>query len=288
MKRDVKRNLKTLLSERLSPEEVRQLYKSYDIIGDIAVIRVPEHLDKRSRIVAEAIMETHKHVKSVWKQTTPVSGEFRLRGLELVAGEEKTETVYKEYGCVFKVDIKKCYFSPRLSYERMRIARQVGSGETVVNMFAGVGCYSILIAKHSDVEKVFSIDVNPVAVEYMRENVRLNRVEDKVVPILGDARQVIEEKLRGVADRVLMPLPERAYEFLEDALKALKTSGKNFIHYYCFEHATKDENPLKKAEEGVSRKLRSLGVGFEVVLGRVVRETGPNWYQVVLDLKVEG
>lgn len=284
---DVKKNLRALLSEKLSEEEAGQLYKSYDIIGDIAVIRVPEPLDRHSRTVAEAIMETHKHVKSVWKQTTPVSGEFRLRGLELVAGEEKTETFYKEYGCVFKVDIKKCYFSPRLSYERMRIARQVGSGEVVVNMFAGVGCYSILIAKHSDVKKVFSIDINPAAVEYMRENVRLNRVEDKVVPILGDAKQVIEEKLRGIADRVLMPLPERAHEFLEDALKALKTSGKNLIHYYCFEHAAKNEDPVKKAEEYVSRKLRSLDVRFEVRLGRVVRETGPNWYQVGLDLRVK-
>jgi tRNA (guanine37-N1)-methyltransferase len=284
----VKRNLKTLLSEKLSSEEVRQVYRSYDIIGDIAVIRVPTELEKYNAVIAEAIMETHKHVKSVWRQTTPVSGNYRLRGLELIAGEEKTETVYKEYGCAFKVDIKKCYFSPRLSYERMRIAKLVNPGEIVVNMFAGVGCYSILIAKHSQAQKVYSIDINPAAVEYMKENIRLNRVENRVIPILGDARQVIEEKLQRIADRVLMPLPERAYEFLEYALKTLSKIGERTVHYYDFEHAKKNEDPIEKAKTKVSQKLQDLDIRFRVIFGRVVRETGPNWYQTALDLKILG
>jgi tRNA (guanine37-N1)-methyltransferase len=282
----VKRNLKTLLSEKLPPEEVGQIYKSYDIIGDIAVIRVPTKLEKYSAVIAEAIMETHKHVKSVWRQTTPVSGDFRLRGLELIAGEEKTETVYKEYGCAFKVDIKKCYFSPRLSYERMRIAKLVNPGEIVVNMFAGVGCYSILIAKHSQAQKIYSIDINPVAVEYMKENIRLNRVENRVIPILGDARRVIEEKLQRIADRVLMPLPERAYEFLEYALKTLSKVSERTVHYYGFEHAKKNEDPVEKSKTKVSQKLQDLNIRFRVTFGRVVRETGPNWYQIALDLKI--
>jgi tRNA (guanine37-N1)-methyltransferase len=288
MKKNVRKNLRALLSERLSPEEVKQVYKSYDIIGDIAVIRVPASLEKHSQIVAEAIMEIHKHVKSVWKQTTPVSGDFRLRGLKLVAGEERTETVYREFGCVFKVDIKRCYFSPRLSYERMRIARLVSPGEVVVNMFAGVGCYSILIAKHSQVQKVYSIDINPAAFEYMKENIRINRVDDKVVPILGDAGKVIDERLKWVADRVLMPLPERAYEFLEHALKTLREPGEKTVHYYDFEHAKKNEDPVEKVKSKVSQKLQTLGIRFETLSGRIVRETGPNWYQVALDIKVTG
>lgn len=283
----MKKDLKSLLSEKLPSEVVRQIYKSYDIIGNIAVIRIPKPLEKHSPIIAEAIMETHKHVKSVWRQTTPVTGDFRLRGLELVAGEESTETVYKEYGCIFKVDIKKCYFSPRLSYERMRIAKQVTPNEVIVNMFAGVGCYSILIAKHSEAKQIYSIDINPVAVEYMRENIRLNRVENRVIPILGDAQKVIEEKLQNVADRVLMPLPERAYQFLEPALKSLKRPGETTLHYYAFEHANRDENPIRKVEAKVSRKLQDLGVCFTVSSSRIVRETGPNWYQVVLDLKIK-
>ena len=137
-------------------------------------------------------------------------------------GERKSETIHKEYGCVFKIDLKKAYFSPRLSYERLRIAKLVKPGEVVLNMFAGVGCYSISIAKHSEPLKVFSIDINPVAFQLLHENSRLNRVEAVVVPIQGDAKQVIDTELLNVADRVLMPLPERANEYLDSAFSALK------------------------------------------------------------------
>jgi len=278
-------SLKSLLVDKLRPDELELIYKSYDIVGDIAVIRVPEVLRKQSEIIAEAVMQTHKRVKSVWCQVGPVSGDLRLRELEWVAGERRSETVHREHGCVFKVDIRTCYFSPRLSYERIRIARQVQPGEVIVNMFAGVGCYSIIIAKHSEASKIFSIDINPAAVQYMRENVKLNRVMERVLPLEGDARRIVEERLRNVADRVLMPLPERAYEYLDCAVSALKPAG-GWIHYYDFEHAGKGEKPVEKVELKVAGKLENLGVKFETALGRVVRATGPNWYQVLLDVKI--
>jgi len=278
-------SLKSLLVDKLRPNELELIYKSYDIVGDIAVIRVPEVLRKQSEIIAEAVMQTHKRVKSVWCQVGPVSGDLRLRELEWVAGERRSETVHREHGCVFKVDIRTCYFSPRLSYERIRIARQVQPGEVIVNMFAGVGCYSIIIAKHSEVSKILSIDINSAAVQYMRENVKLNRVMERVLPLEGDARKIVEERLRNVADRVLMPLPERAYEYLECAVLALKPTG-GWVHYYDFEHAGKGEKPVEKVELKVAGKLENLGVEFETSFGRVVRATGPNWYQVVLDVKI--
>jgi len=225
----MKEDLKVLLANKLEPRELKLIYKSYDIVGDIAVIRVPEPLKERIKIIAEAVMQTHKNIKSVWRQTNPVLGNFRLRGLEFVLGERKTETVRKEHGYIFKVDLEKCYFSPRLSYERMRIARQVQADEVIINMFAGVGCYSIAIAKHSKSKKIFSIDINPVAVRYMQENIKLNKIEEKVVSVQEDAKKVIEENLQNVADRVLMPLPERAYEYLDYALLALKPT-RGWIH----------------------------------------------------------
>jgi len=283
----MKGSLKTLLTDKLKPLELKLLCKSYDIVGDIAIIRIPEPLRERSKIIAEAVMQTHKPIKAVWRQASSVSGDFRLRDLEFLLGEKKTETLHREHGCVFKVDLEKCYFSPRLSYERMRIARQVQPDEVILNMFAGVGCYSIVIAKHSKPEKIFSIDVNSFAIQYMQENIKLNKVEEKVIPIQEDAKKVIEERLRNVADRVLMPLPERAYQYLDYALLALKPTG-GWIHYYDFEHAKKDESPIEKIESKVSEKLQSLGVNFEVAFGRIVRTTGPNWYQVVLDIQVKG
>ena len=141
-------------------------------------------------------MQTQKRVKTVLRQASPVSGDLRLRKLEWVAGEKKTETIHREHGCAFKVNLEKCYFSPRLSYERMRIVQQVQPGEVIVNMFAGVGCYSILIAKHSQASKIYSIDLNPEAVKYMLVNTQLNKVQNRVVVIKGDAKNVIQQKLK--------------------------------------------------------------------------------------------
>ncbi len=282
----MKGDLKDALRGKLSPRELASVYKSYDVIGDIAIIRIPELLIPHSETIAKAMMQQQKHVKAVWRQASPVSGDFRLRKLKWVAGEKKTETVYKEHDCLFEVDIRQCYFSPRLAFERMRIASLVRENEVVVNMFAGVGSYSILIAKHSNVAKVYSIDINPVAIKYMRKNALLNKVISKVVPIEGDARMTIESRLENTADRVLMPLPEKAYKYLESALSAVKPKG-GWIHYYCFRHATKQEDPVEKARIRIAEKLTKNHVNFELALGRIVRQTGPNWYQVAIDIKVQ-
>jgi tRNA (guanine37-N1)-methyltransferase len=281
---NLRRRLRKILSEFLPSDELVYVYNSYDIVGDIAILRLTDKSRKHGQIIAKAIMSVHKNVKTVLAQTSPVHGDFRLRKMEFIAGENKTTTVHKESGCLFSVNVGECYFSPRLFYERMRIAKQVEKGEVIVNMFAGVGCFSIIIAKHSNAEKVYSIDINPIAVQNMQENVRLNRVYGKVVPILGDAKDVIEERLCHVADRVLMPLPEKAFEYLSYALLALKKSG-GWIHYYDFEHAKKNENPIVKVKLKVTEKLGSLDTAFEIPFGRVVRTTGPNWYQIVLDIK---
>jgi tRNA (guanine37-N1)-methyltransferase len=228
-------------------------------------------------------MNEHKNIETVLTQTGAVCGDFRLRKLEYVAGESRTITVHKEYGCSFRVDVENCYFSPRLHHERMRIVEQVRNGEVVVNMFAGVGCFSILIAKRSQVDKVYSIDINPTAVRYLRENIRVNDVYGKVVPMLGDSKKVIEENLLHVADRVLMPLPEKALEYLPYAILALKEVG-GWIHYYDFEHARKNESAIEKVRMKVSQQLEGLQVAFDLPFSRVVRPTGPNWYQIVLDI----
>ena len=152
-------------------------------------------------------------------------------------------------------------------------------------MFAGVGCFSIIVAKHMNGAKVFSIDINPAAVQFMSDNVRLNRVYGKVIPLLGDSKEIVEHKLRCVADRVLLPLPEKALEYLPPAILALKPTG-GWIHYFDFEHAHKSESPVEKSKLKVAEKLDELGVDWEFGFSRVVRKVGPNWYQVVLDIQL--
>lgn len=279
------KRLRNALSETLPPQSLAHVYNSYDIVGDIAIIRLTEASEECCLEIADAVMKVHKNVKTVLAQTSPVHGDFRLRRFKFVAGENGTVTTHRERGCLFLVDVEKVYFSPRLSYERMRIAKQVGNGEVVLNMFAGAGCFSILIAKYSKAEKVYSIDVNPSAVRYMQENIRLNGVYGRVSSMLGDAQEIVERNLRRIADRVLMPLPEKAFEYLPHALSALKKAG-GWVHYYDFEYGKKKEDAIERVRLRVSERFQSLGAAFEIRFGRVVRATGPNWYQVVLDIEV--
>ena len=260
---------------------------SFDIVGDIAVIKLSGSSHADATAAAEAIMNCNKGVKTVLAQASKISGEYRLRKLTCIGGEDKTLTIHREHGCFFTVDLEKCYFSPRLSGERLRIARMIKPNETVVNMFAGVGCFSIIIAKKNPTAKVYSIDINPQAVEFMQENIRKNRVFGKVIPILGDSKAVIENGLEHCADRVLMPLPEKALEYLPCAVSALKPSG-GWIHCHCFEHAAKTEESVEKAHVKIAQKFKSLNVDFEVPFSRVVRPVGPNWHQVEVDIHVKG
>lgn len=274
------KNLCDALRGKLSERELRGLGRAFDVVGDVAVIKIPDLLLPKKHLIGEALMEVHGNLRTVLRQAGPVGGEFRTRELEVIAGEPRTETVHREHGCSFRVDLAQTYFSPRLASDRLRIARLVRPGEVVVNMFAGVGCYSVVTARHSQVGKVYSIDKNPAAVEYMRDNVRINKAGARVVPIRGDAREVIEGHLKGNADRVLMPLPEFARDFLDAALLALKPSG-GVIHFYDF---GQDPDPFGPSLEFV--RGQAGGRKIELVNSRILRSYAPKVYHVVLDLSI--
>ena len=189
--------LREALTEFLIPKELDSIFSAFDIIGDIAIVKIPRSFGADKKIIGDTILRNLKAVKTVLVQTSSVSGDFRVRDLEYLAGENKTETEYRENGCRFKVDVAKVYFSPRLSTERLRIAMMVRDGEVITNMFAGVGTYSVLMAKKNKTCKVYSIDSNPVATELCRINSVINKVEDNVVPLLGDAQEVIKKKFLG-------------------------------------------------------------------------------------------
>lgn len=274
--------LKQVLGSVLTPEETAQVYSAFDQIGDIVIIKIPDELMPKKKLIADAILANVKTAKAVFAQVSPVRGDFRVRDLEFIAGENRTVTEYKEHGCRFKVDVAKTYFSPRLSTERQRIANMVGDNETIINMFAGVGTYSVVIAKANKTCKVYSIDSNSAASELDGINAKLNKVQDRVVTICGDAAEVIKDRLAGRADRILMPLPERAKEFVDSAVLALKEKG--IVHYFA--HIKADS---KKA--GQELGLQDAHDAFakydhQVLAIRVVREVGPRIYQIVADVLV--
>lgn len=278
--------LREIAAEVYGPEKADRFWKRVEIIGDIAVIRKPFDVDiDELKPLAEALLRRLPYVKSVWVASSPVEGEYRLRSYTHLAGEKRSRTIYREYGCSFKIDITRVYISPRLSYEHQRIARLVRPGETVINMYAGAGLFSIIIARHSKPAKVYSIDINPEAYKMMVENVKLNKLEGIVVPILGDAAEVVEKQLQSTADRILMPLPELALEHLPHALKGLR--GRGWLHVYLHVFAEKGVDPRRKAVEMLAERLDELGARYRVELGRVVRTVGPRRSQVVVDVHVE-
>jgi tRNA (guanine37-N1)-methyltransferase len=277
------------LALRVLGERGRLVWSRLEIIGDIAVIKKPIHGDltvEEFRLLAEELLKVVPSVRSVWLSVTPVTGPYKTRGYVHLAGEPRSWTIYREHGCSFKVDITRVFITPRLGYEHIRVAKLVGEGEVVVNMFAGVGTFSIIIAKHSKPSRVHSIDVNPDAYNLMVENIRLNKVEGIVIPYLGDAARVVEEKLVGVADRILMPLPDLALEYTPQALLALR-GPRGFIHFYLHLKADKGGEFYRRAVEMVRSRVESEGWSLLNARARVVRKVGPGLVQVVVDAEVE-
>ena len=213
-------------------------------------------------------------------QRSAVEGDFRTRKLEILAGKEDTKTEYKEFGCKFIVDVENAFFSPRLSTERNRIANLVQDGETVTNMFAGIGMFSIIAAKMKNCV-VYSLDINPIASELCEKNIEINKLKGKIISINGDASEIIKEKLIDKSDRTLMLLPERSDEFLEDAIKTTKNKG--IIHFYSHIHADKKSEAAKLTEEYF---LKISPIKAEILDSKIVRPVGPRYYQTVVDVKI--
>jgi len=283
-----RRLLREVAASVYGADAAEKFWKRIEVIGDIAVIRKPFDVElEELRPLALALLRRLPYVKSVWATWSPVEGDYRLREFRHLAGEERSETLYREHGCVFRVDIRRVYLSPRLNFEHMRIARLVEPGETVINMYAGAGLFSFIMARHAEPRRVYSIDINPDAYRYMVENIRLNRVEDRVVAMLGDASRIVPERLRGVADRVLMPLPERALDHLPAALAGLR-GGAGFLHVYLHVDTPRGVDPRRRAEEILTERLAGLGVKARILFSRVVRTVGPRKSQVVVDVEVLG
>lgn len=274
------RMLKKSLESILSPKESEELISAFDQIGEIIIVRIPDSLLPKKNIIGEALLKDVKIVRSVFYQASAVEGDFRTRNLEVIAGEDNTETEYREFGCKFIVDVQNAFFSPRLSTERDRIANLIQEGEVMTNMFAGVGMFSIIAAKKKKCA-VYSLDINPVASNLCERNIKLNKLAGEVISINGDARQIINEQLENKSDRTLMLLPERSDEFLESAIKTTKNGG--IIHYYSHIHADKKSDAGKLSEE---HYLQVSPVKSEILGSKIVRPVGPRYYQTVVDVRI--
>jgi tRNA (guanine37-N1)-methyltransferase len=272
-----------VLQNKLPPHLLASLPQALDVIGDIAIIEIPPELKPHENFIGEAILKTHRNIKTVLAKAGAITGTYRLREFSFIAGEHKTKTVHREFGCQYHVDVAKAYFSPRLSHEHQRVASLVQTGETVVDLFAGVGPFSVLIAKKNPRVKVYAVDLNPEAVELLKVNVRVNRVENRVFPILGDARQIAANKLNGSADRVIMNLPETAIDFVDAACQIIKPQG-GVIHFYAF---IRSPDSTENLQLRFSETVEKTGRRVESFLyAKSIRETAPYESQIALDAKI--
>ncbi|HMK93985.1 MAG TPA: class I SAM-dependent methyltransferase family protein [Candidatus Limnocylindrales bacterium] len=277
------RTLMQALENKLPPPLLVSLPQALDMVGDIAIVEIPPELKPHGKVIGEAILETHKNLKTVLAKSGVISGTFRLRGFDFIAGEHRTQTIHREFGCQYRVDLAKAFFSPRLSHEHMRVASLVEPGETVVDLFAGVGPFSVLIGKNKPGTKVYAVDINPEAIELLKVNVAFNRVENRVFPMLGDAKHMAATKLKGIASRLIMNLPETSIEFVDAACQAIKPQG-GIIHFYAFVRSPDSVENLKlrfcQAVEETGRKVNAF------LYCKSIRETAPYESQIVLDAKI--
>ncbi len=258
------------------PEELRpSLPSSFDTLGSIALVKMADEIAPYAQQIGKAIIATQKSIKTVCMDSGIVD-EFRTRNVKVVAGDKTTETVHREYGMTFRMDVAKVFFSPRLATEREVVARNVGAGEVVIDMFAGIGPFSVLIAKTRSPKVVYAIDLNPEAIRFMKENIALNKA-GAVIPILGDAREEIAKLEK--ADRIIMNLPHDASGFVADALKALKPGGT--IHYY----EIMDDAGLQPRLDEIADIARREGRVMKELARRKVKSYSPTMTFYGLDLQ---
>ncbi len=284
----VERDLEPRETQTL-PEDLLEGRASYERIGDIAVLH--EDDPDRARELAEALLASDLPVATVVNRASEVKGPERVREWDVLAGDgseqgsgrsgtpprPRTETVHREYGCEFAVDIARVYFSPRLATERQRVVEQVAPGEHAFDMFAGAGPFAVRLAAAG--AEVVAVDVNPDAVAYLEENARRNGVADRVRAIEGDVRDVAPE-YAGWADRVVMNLPHSADAFLD---AAVTVAGEDCVlHYYDIQP---EADPYAAGEAAV-RAAAEPEYAVTVDDRRVVRSYSPGQVNVCLDMRL--
>ena len=272
-------NLKDALKEIIPSSDLKQLTKSFDIVGDIAVTIIPDGLQQHELKIAQALLSIHKNVKVVLKRDGNYSGEHRTIPLAYLAGEKRTETLCREFGVRLLLDLQKVYFSVRSGTERKRVADLVQPGDNVLVMFSGIAPYPLMISKHSRAATITGIEINEFAHSYAVKNLRLNKVSnislinDDVIPAIDDTG--------GKYHRIIMPLPTSSGAYLDCALRALVPNGT--IHFYDFKCSCNFETAATLIISKAELRGRKVVSSKIVVCGHI----SPQRYRICVDAVIE-
>jgi len=271
--------MKNQLKKKLTKKQLELLPSSYDIIGSILIFSdFPKELVRKEKIIGEALLELHKNIKTVCKKTKKFSGKYRLPKLKIIAGEKTKETSYKENNVTLRLDVEKVYFSPRLSTERKRIYQLIKPKEDILVMFSGVAPYPLTISKNTQAKKIVGIEANRVAHQYAIENLKLNKIKN-IELICGDVKKEIP-KLKQKFDRIIMPLPKSAENFLYLAFKVAKKG--TIIHLYQF--LNKEE--FDKAKKNIKNICKENKINHKFLNLMKCGQFSPGSYRVCLDFKI--
>jgi tRNA (guanine37-N1)-methyltransferase len=286
------KNLKEALIEEIPRKLLKLIPNSYDVIGNIAILEFNKFKENHIKIktqIAKSLVKINNSITTVYEKKSIIKGIYRLREFKLLFGEDISETVHKENGCQFRLDIKKAYFSPRLVYERKRISTEpFRENEIIIDMFAGVGTFSIQIAKQNNVE-INGIDINPEACDFFRKNIELNKIKGNIIVHNLDVRALLNPenligiKLKGRVDRIIMNLPEKSLDFIDILSFLIKNTGA-ILHFYQF---SEKPHPIKNCIKNLKQELNKNNLEIEKIFNaKIVKPFSPKSDLVVIDLKI--
>jgi tRNA (guanine37-N1)-methyltransferase len=278
-----KGSLKENLSQSLTKEEMNFVKTAHDIIGSIAIVEIPKDLEPRAKLIAETLLRVNKNVKTVLKKAAIHEGVFRTQKMEFLAGETTKETVYKENNVALKLDVEKVYFSIRLGNERMRIMKMIAPQEEILVMFSGCAPYPVVLAKNTKAKHITGIEINPEGHRYGLENIKLNKIKNLDL-ICGDVHEIIPQLKKKnpklTFDRIIMPLPKTADEFLEDALIVAKKG--TIIHFYDFLHLDK----FDEAKEKIEKACKKFKMKHKILDIVKCGQHAPYIYRICVDFEI--
>lgn len=277
-KGDTKKSYRESLERAIGKKELSKLSNGYDQLGNIAIIEF-RGSSRNAVKIAKLLMRYNSSIKTVFAKAGAVSGKYRVRNVKYVAGLRNYVATYKENNCVFKFDIRKVYFSNRLSFERSRILGKVKSGENVMVMFAGVGPFAIEISKNVAETKVVAIELNRAAYKYMLENIQINRLSN-VKAVLGDVKSVAKMHANS-ADRIVMPLPKSSMDFLDSVYTVARKSA--VVHLYAF---SESKSPFNDVIKRIREHSKKRNYSVRVLDKRVVRPYSAKECEVVIDYAI--
>ena len=269
------KNFAELLKDELTEDEIEALRTSFDTIGEIVILEIPDNLEDKKQIIGDAALEFTKR-RSIYMKRSAIKGTTRVRDLEFLSGIDDSVTIHKEHGARLKLDVREMYFSPRLATERKRVMESVEDGEKILDMFCGIGPFPIVIARNKNVN-ITAVDINELAIKYLNENIRMNKLKGTIKTYAGDIAEV-STSFKTKFDRIIMNLPGLAYTFLDLAVDLIEEEG--IINYYEFSDSY--EQGIERLEKACLKKNKNV----EIINTRKVKSTSPGEWHVAIDGKV--